>query len=159
MNEQIASDNIIEGIAIINFDWKYLYIYESNGGRARIFPEDMIGRIIFDEVLSDESSIFFRLCQRVMNGRIPQQVEKRYILSDGSEHWFQVNAAPIPEGIIIQSSDITEKKEKDSLFKTALKDKEIQIRELCHRTKNNMQIISNLFLLKASSLKDLETDP
>jgi two-component sensor histidine kinase len=156
MNELIRADNMIEGIAIINYNWKYLYIYESNGGRARIFPDDMVGRIIFEEALNDESSIFFKLCRSVMTDRIPQQVEKKYTLSDGSAHWFQVNAAPIPEGIIMQSSDITEKKETERLFKASLKEKEVQLRELSHRTKNNMQIISSLFSLKASSLKDLD---
>ena len=156
MNEQIVADNMIEGIGIINFEWKYLYIYEANGGRARIFPDDLIGRILFDEVLSDESSIFFKLCQSVMRDRIPLQVEKEYTLTDGSKHCFRVNAAPISEGIIIQSSDITDKKEIERLFNSSLKVKDVQLHELYHRTKNNMQIISNLFSLKASSLKDLE---
>jgi len=156
MNEQIVADNMIEGIAIINFEWQCLYIYEANGGRARIFPDDMIGRKIFDDVLGDESSIFFKLCQGVMNDLIPQRVEKEYTLTDGSKHWFQVNVAPINEGIIVQSSDITEKKREERLFKESLKEKEVLLRELYHRTKNNMQVISTLFSLKASSLKDEE---
>jgi two-component sensor histidine kinase len=157
MNEQMVTSNLIEGIAIINFEWKYLYIYEANGGRSRIFPEDMIGKIIFEEVRSNESSIFFKLCQSVMNDRIPMQVEKLYVLSDGFEHWFRVEASPLPEGIFVQCSDVSEKKQAELLIETSLKKKEFLLRELNHRTKNNMHVISSLLSLKASSLKDKET--
>jgi two-component sensor histidine kinase len=157
MNKQIVTNNLIEGIAIINFEWKYLYIYEANDGRARIFSDDMIGRKIFDEIQKDESSILFKLCQSVMNDRIPLGVETEYTLSDGSKHQFQVEAAPIPEGIIIQSTDITEKKQAERLVEASLKEKEILLRELNHRTKNNMHVIASLLSLKASALKDDET--
>ncbi|MDR3611497.1 MAG: sensor histidine kinase [Ignavibacteriaceae bacterium] len=156
MNELIVRDNMIEGIAIISFEWKYLYNYEANGGRPRIFSDDMIGRKIFDEALGDEKSIFFKLCHSVMNDRVPQQVEKEYTLTDGTNHWFQVNAAPVPEGIIVQTSDITEKKLEESLLKASLNKKDVLLRELYHRTKNNMQVISSLFSLKASYLIDAE---
>jgi hypothetical protein len=46
MHEQIVSGKMIEGIAIINYEWKYLPL--------------------------DESSIFFKLYQSVMKDRIPK---------------------------------------------------------------------------------------
>jgi hypothetical protein len=52
MHEQIVSGKMIEGIAIINYEWKYLPL--------------------------DESSIFFKLYQSVMKDRIPKQVEKEF---------------------------------------------------------------------------------
>jgi len=156
MNEQMVIGNLVEGIAIINFEWKYLYIYEVNGGRARIFSEDRIGGIIFDEIRSNESSVYFKLCQNVMFNRIPMQIEKLYTLSDGSEHWFRVEVSPVPEGIFVQSSDVTETKQAESQVELSLKKKELLLKELNHRTKNNMQVIASLMSLKASSLQDKE---
>lgn len=157
MNEQIVAGNLFEGIAIINFEWKFLYIYEAVGGRSRLFPDDMIGKIIFDEIQRNESSIYFKLCQTVMSNRIPMLVEKLHTLTDGSEHWFRVEASPIPEGIFIQSSDVTESKLAGQLVEASLNKKDLLLRELNHRTKNNMQVIASLLSLKASSLKDKDT--
>ena len=92
-----------------------------------------------------------------MIDRFPQQVEKEITLKNGSKLWLQVNAAPIPEGIIVQSWDISEKKQEEQLIKDTLQEKEMLLKELYHRTKNNMQIISSLLALKATSLNDIKS--
>jgi two-component sensor histidine kinase len=157
MNEQMVTGNFIEGLAIINFEWKFLYFYESIGEHSRIFPEDMVGKIIFNEIRSNKSGVFFKLCQTVMSDRIPLQVEKLYKLTDGSEHWFRVEVSPVSEGIIVQCLDVSEKKQAELLIESSLKKKDLLLRELNHRTKNNMHVISSLLSIKASSLKDKET--
>ena len=52
-------------------------------------------------------------------------------------------------------TDVTERKEYEQKIKSALKDKEILLRELYHRTKNNMQIISSYLHLQ-SLKKDMD---
>jgi PAS domain S-box-containing protein len=55
------------------------------------------------------------------------------------------------EGFI---EDISKKKKAEEALNESLKEKEVLLRELYHRTKNNMQVISSLLGLKAGMLSD-----
>jgi len=53
------------------------------------------------------------------------------------------------KSIIVSFMDITKLKETEALLKNALEDKKILLKELHHRTKNNMQMIGSLLTLKS----------
>ena len=55
------------------------------------------------------------------------------------------------EGVL---EDISKRKEAEDALSESLKEKEVLLRELYHRTKNNMQVISSLIGLKADMIQD-----
>ncbi len=57
----------------------------------------------------------------------------------------------------VEFRDITEEKEKEAEIKKALKVKEALLRELYHRTKNNMGVISAILLINSERTDDLQT--
>ena len=84
--------------------------------------------------------------------------EKRYIRKDGSILWADVSVAAKRDEqgallyFISTVIDISERKEAEDTIRRSLLEREVMLREIHHRVKNNIQIISSLLRLQARRL-------
>jgi PAS domain S-box-containing protein len=89
-----------------------------------------------------------------------KNIEYNLIRKDGTTFIGELNTAVIkglkknPTAIIFTGRDITHHKETEMKIQKSLDEKEIMLREIHHRVKNNLQVISSLLNLQSRYIKD-----
>ncbi|MBI5459789.1 MAG: PAS domain S-box protein [Methanobacterium sp.] len=152
--------------AIILFDCQG-NIIESNDKIEEIFgfkKEEIMGHnfmsiVAMMEMDYEEARIVFN---HLISGNQLKQVEWAVKNKNGKEVIFRVRPSIIKNensinGILLIMEDITELKKVENSLKHSLEEKEILLREIHHRVKNNLQIISSLLSLQRIQVEDKQT--
>lgn len=140
---------------IMRFDpqFRHLYVNPAVEGQSGISPEQFIGKT------HEELGFPAELCRlwqdaisRVIAGGAANRIE--FQLPNGA--WIDWILMPEfddhhrVKAVITSARDITERKKMADRVRESLEQKEVLLRELYHRTKNNMQVIYSLLSLEAA---------
>ncbi len=112
-------DKLIEGCAIIDYNWTFLYVNDVQAQHAYKQRSEMIGKTVFEIVPGIEKSSIFNTVERTMTERVPGLIENSFMFENGREGWYQVHSVPVPEGIFVQTLDITDRKKMEEELSTS----------------------------------------
>lgn len=82
---------------------------------------------------------------------IRKQGDKRLVEWTGTQNY---NAAGKISGLTLLGADITERKLQAQMLSASLAEKDVLMREIHHRVKNNLQLISSFLSLEAGAMND-----
>jgi PAS domain S-box-containing protein len=121
---------------------------------------DIIGKTDYDFFDKEQADIYHRNdCETIAMGKSCIK-EESVVYKDGHQEIIESIKTPIYTlngellGVLGIGRNITERKKSEESLKKSLLEKETLLRELYHRTKNNMQVISAMLQIRAMSTED-----
>jgi PAS domain S-box-containing protein len=108
-------DSLLEGIQIIGYDWRYLYLNDVMAEHARTPRKSLIGHTVMEKFPGIEKTDMFGVMREVMDKRRTRRTENLFVYPDGSRRWFDLQIQPDEAGICVLSLDITESKRTQAL--------------------------------------------
>jgi PAS domain S-box-containing protein len=152
---QAVWDAVPGFVSLISSDLKYIGVNQQLADVYGLPPEQFIGQQIGFLNTSGEFSQFIteffaskreEATKEVTSGINPNQ--KTYLMVIKK---YQQGTAAVLIGI-----DITERKQAEDKIQASLREKEVLLKEIHHRVKNNLQVISSLLKMQSRSITDPE---
>ncbi|HLV33207.1 MAG TPA: PAS domain S-box protein [Chitinispirillaceae bacterium] len=146
-------------IAMFDREMRFLMVSKKWLLEFRIEEHDIIGKNHY-EVFPDLPTDWKDAHKKALNGENVKSKDEYVKNKDGKYYWAKWEVRPWYTvnhsigGIILFIEDITERKKYEEKLRTSISQKENLLKELHHRTKNNMQIISALLELQAADYAD-----
>lgn len=149
---------------IVHRGEKVLYV---NSATVKLFgarsAQDLLGRSTLDFVHPNSHSTAVARAKAIAGttATISPEAEERYLKLDGSPFDVSVQGISIvydgKPATFLSIRDITERQRSASALKALVREKEALLKEVHHRVKNNLALITSLMRLEAGRSKEAET--
>ena len=120
--------------------------------------EEVLGKTLFDFVHPDSVALVKERQDLLEKGVDLPFVEEKYIRLDGKIIDTEASTVGFSfygkSALLTLARDITDRKQAEEQIKASLKEKEVLLKEIHHRVKNNLQIVSSLLYLQSRKTSD-----
>jgi len=156
-NENIVQ-SMEEGILLYDATGRITFINPKTAELVGYAPAELMGRHWKDCVAPEHVAAIEKELDKQSHG-ITSRYETKLLTRQSQRVSVIVSARPLLErerfaGALVVFTDITERKRVEEQIKTALREKEVLLKEVHHRVKNDLQIISSLLDLQSDYVQN-----
>lgn len=154
-------DQAYIGIARIAKMGRFLLVNERLCSMLDYPAEELYKKTFYELGVQDEVEESLGDWDQLLSGKIKNfSREQTYVRKDGELLRANVTVSLVrdsnsnPNYFVAVFEDITERKEYEAQLEESIKEKEVLLKEVHHRVKNNMQVISSILNLQSSYIND-----
>lgn len=136
-------------------DFIFRYMNDSSFNILKGTREDFIGNRFLPLFPYAAENGMFDTFKSVAETGAPAEKDFYYEYGD-YKGWYRDSVIRHGESIIVYFRDVTEQKLLEIKLKNSIKEKELLLKEIHHRVKNNLQIVASIINLQSAYVKDPE---
>ena len=157
---RLLAENSLDLIGLLDLDGNVMYASPSHYYLIGYTPNELVHQNLFAVVHADDVPRALAAINSLLAAGARKTIEWRMLKKSGD--WIEMEAilSGIPgpgnaiHRILFTARDITVRKQVEERIKASLKEKEVLLKEIHHRVKNNLQIISSLLNLQSGYIQD-----
>lgn len=156
-------DQAYIGIARIGKVGRFLLVNQRLCDMLGYTSDELYKKAFFELTHPEEVENSLKNWDSLLSGEIKNFTsEQRYTHKDGTYVVANLTVSMVhdangnPNYYVAVFEDVTDRKEQELKLQRSLKEKEVLLKEVHHRVKNNMQVISSILNLQSSYIKDPE---
>jgi PAS domain S-box-containing protein len=168
VDDQVSAvrSSLVERDRFFALSLDLLAVASPNGYFTRVSPsfaetlghplEDFTSRSFMDYVHADDVAATLVEVDKLAHGQPTIQFENRYRRKDGGYTWLSWKTVPDAETGLLYcvARDVSAARVAGDQLRASVAEKDMLLREIHHRVKNNLQIMSSLLNLQASAAQD-----